>query len=106
MRGPTLIFEPTLRGGNGFSGNMVFVPPSQNPNLIADGLSYSVTVQPSPLLGSTVVKSPGSSPTVVGRGGVHIPSRHVLTPSFICGVYDTRAKRYTPTFLVAGPGGA
>src|SRR5208337_2301894 len=72
--GPTLVFAPALGGGNGFSGNVVSVPAGQNPNSIANGLSYSVTFQPSPLLGSTVVKSPGSGPSVMGpSAGTRIP---------------------------------
>jgi len=72
--GPTLVFAPALGGGNGFSANVVSVPSSQNPNSIANGLSYSVTFQPLPFLGSTVVKSPGSGPAVVGSSvGTRIP---------------------------------
>jgi RHS repeat-associated protein len=72
--GLTVVFAPAPGGGNGFSGNVVSVPGGQNPNSIANGLSYSVTFQPSPLLGSTVVKSPGSGPPVVGPSvGTRIP---------------------------------
>jgi len=72
--GPTLVFAPALGGGSGSSGNVVSVPAGQNPNAIANGLSYSVTFQPSPLLGSTVVKSPGSGSPVVGPSvGTRIP---------------------------------
>lgn len=72
--GPTLVFAPALGGGNGFSGSVVSVPAGQNPNSIANGLSYSVTFQPSPLLGSTVVKSPGSGSPVVGPSvGTRVP---------------------------------
>ncbi|HWY69217.1 MAG TPA: hypothetical protein VNX88_11145 [Terriglobales bacterium] len=72
--GPTLVFAPALGGGSGFSGNVVSVPAGQNPNAIANGLSYSVTFQPMPLLGSTVTKSPGSGPPVVGPSvGTRVP---------------------------------
>jgi hypothetical protein len=72
--GPTVVFAPALGGGSGVSGNSVSVPAGQNPNSIANGLSYSVTFQPRPFLGSTVVKSPGSGPSVVGPSvGTRIP---------------------------------
>jgi RHS repeat-associated protein len=72
--GPTLVFAPALNGGSGFGGNAVSVPSSQNPNSIANGLSYSLSFQPLPFLGSTVVKSPGSGPPVVGPSvGTRIP---------------------------------
>jgi len=71
--GPTVVFAPALGGGNGFSGNVVSVPAGQNPNSIANGLSGSVTFQPGPLLGSTVVKSPGSPPVVGPSVGTRIP---------------------------------
>src|SRR5437588_13088408 len=48
--------------------------PTQNPNAIANGLSYSVTFQPIPFLGSTIQKSPGSGPSVVGPSvGTRVP---------------------------------
>jgi RHS repeat-associated protein len=72
--GPTLVVAPALGGGSGFSGNAVSVPAGQNPNSIANGLSYSVTFQANPLLGSTVVKSPGNGPPVLGPSvGTRIP---------------------------------
>ncbi len=71
--GPTIVFAPVLGGGNGFSANLVSVPAGQNPNSIANGLSGSVTFQPSPFLGSTVVKSPGSPPVVGPSVGTRIP---------------------------------
>ena len=72
--GPTLVFAPALGGGNGAAANIVSVPAGQNPNSIANGLSSSVTFQPSPLFGSTVVKSPGNGPPVVGPSvGTRVP---------------------------------
>lgn len=47
-------------GGSGISFSFINVPSSQNPNSIANGLSYSGAFQPLPVLGSTVTKSPGS----------------------------------------------
>jgi hypothetical protein len=50
------------------------VPSKQNPNSIAGGYDFSLTYQPNPFLGSTVVKSPGSGPPVVGPSiGTRIP---------------------------------
>lgn len=48
--GPTLVFVPAYGGGSGAGGNIVSVPPSQNPNSIANGPSYSITFQPHPFL--------------------------------------------------------
>jgi len=55
-----------INAGRGISVSDVQVPPTQDPNRIANGLSGSITFQPWPLLGSTVTKSPGSGPPVVG----------------------------------------
>jgi hypothetical protein len=72
--GPTLVFSPAFGGGNGIGGSVVSVPPGQNPNSIASGQSYSVTFQPNPFLGSSVVKSPGSGPPVIGPSvGTRVP---------------------------------
>jgi RHS repeat-associated protein len=81
--GPTLVFAPALGGGNGFGANVVSVPPSQNPDSIASSWSYSVTFQPTPLLGSTVTKSPGSGPPVVGPSvGTRVPVSFGVSYSF------------------------
>jgi RHS repeat-associated protein len=54
-------------GGGGISVSSTSVPNSQNPNAIANGQSYSVTFLPwGGVFGSTVSKSPGSGPPVVG----------------------------------------
>jgi hypothetical protein len=72
--GPTVVFGLGLGGGSGISANAVNVPYPQNPNSIANGLSYSLTYQPSSALGSTVQYSPGSGPPVVGPSiGTRIP---------------------------------
>jgi RHS repeat-associated protein len=72
--GPTVVFGLGLGGGSGVSANAVNVPYPQNPNSIANGLSYSLTYQPSSALGSTVQYSPGSGPPVVGPSiGTRIP---------------------------------
>jgi hypothetical protein len=63
--GPTAVFSP-LGGGSGVSANYVNVPNTQDPNSIANGFSYSLTFQPTQFAGSTVVKSPGNGPAVVG----------------------------------------
>jgi hypothetical protein len=59
-----VVFGLGLGGGSGVSANAVNVPYPQNPNSIANGLSYSLTYQPSSALGSTVQYSPGSGPPV------------------------------------------
>ena len=64
--GPTVTFSPVLFSGTGATGSDVLVPRGQNPNSIANGTSFSVTFQPTPLTGSTVTKSPGSGPAVGG----------------------------------------
>jgi RHS repeat-associated protein len=65
--GATVLAAPfQYKGGNSYGINEVKVPPSQNPNAIANGLSGSVTFQPLPFLGSTATYSPGSGPTVFG----------------------------------------
>jgi RHS repeat-associated protein len=55
-----------INAGGGWSLNTVFVPPTQNPNSIANGASRSISFQPILAAGSTVTKSPGSGPPVVG----------------------------------------
>ena len=55
-----------INGGGGFSLSYTPVPATQNANSIANGTSYGVAFQANPLLGSTVSKSPGSGPSVVG----------------------------------------
>jgi hypothetical protein len=52
--------------GGGVQTSIVSVPAGQNPNSIARGASVAVTYQPTPATGSTVVRSPGSGPPVVG----------------------------------------
>jgi hypothetical protein len=72
--GLTVVFPPALGGGNGFSANVVSVPAGQNPNSIANGGSISMTFQPSPFFGSTVVNSPGNGPAVIGPAvGTRVP---------------------------------
>jgi hypothetical protein len=81
--GGTIVFGLGLGGGNGFGVSTVMVPPGQNPNSIANGPSFSLTYQPNPFLGSTVVKSPGSGPPVVGpSGGTRIPVSGGFSYSF------------------------
>ena len=65
--GVTGTFAPAqIGGGGGFSLSYTPVPATQNANSIANGTSYGVSFQANPLLGSTVSKSPGSGPPVVG----------------------------------------
>jgi RHS repeat-associated protein len=72
--GATLVLGLGLSGGSGIGVNAVMVPSTQNPNSIASSLSFSLTYQPRPFLGSTVTKSPGSGPPVVGPSvGTRIP---------------------------------
>ena len=81
--GPTVVFAPAVGGGSGFSVNVVSVPAGQDPNSIASGWSFSQTLQPSPLLGSTVVKSPGSGPAVVGGSvGTRVPTSASINYGF------------------------
>ncbi len=71
--GVAATFSPLLLSGTGASGSTVIVPAGLNPNAIANGLSMSVTYQPNPLAGSTVLKSPGS-PAVAGPSiGTKVP---------------------------------
>jgi hypothetical protein len=63
-----------LMGGQGISGSSAIVPPAQNPNSIADGGSVSLNLQPTPMTGSTVTKSPGNGPAVAGPSvGTRVP---------------------------------
>jgi len=72
--GPTVTAGLGLMGGGGMSATITPIPSSQNANQIAGGQGYSITYQPSPALGSTVTKSPGSGPPVVGVSvGSRIP---------------------------------
>jgi hypothetical protein len=72
--GPVATFGAGLNGGSGFSASVVHVPSGQNANFIAGGKSFSLTYQPNPFLGSTVTKSPGSGPPVVGLSvGTKVP---------------------------------
>jgi len=73
--GPTLVVGIVPGGGSGYSANAVTVPSTQNPNSIANGLSFSVTYQPFFSAGGTVTKSPGSGPAVAGYStGSRIPA--------------------------------
>ena len=70
--GKAAAFSPF--GGGGFNANHVDVPAGQNPNAIASGQSYTLTFQPLPFLGSTVVEYSGSGPPVVGPSiGTRVP---------------------------------
>ena len=72
--GPTVSFTPAPFGGNGVSVSDAIVPAGQNANSIANGTTYSVQFQPTPLTGSTVTKSPGSGPVVAGPSvGTKVP---------------------------------
>ena len=72
--GPVATFGVGINGGSGFSVSAVHVPSSQNANSIANGKSFSLSYQPNPFLGSTVTKSPGSGPPVVGPSmGTKVP---------------------------------
>ena len=72
--GPVAAFGVGVNGGSGFSVSAVHVPSSQNANSIANGKSFSLTYQPNPFLGSSVTKSPGSGPPVVGPSlGTRVP---------------------------------
>jgi RHS repeat-associated protein len=72
--GPIVVFAPGFGGGTGGSISRLSVPSSQNPNSVASGLGLTATFQPLPLLGSTVLKSPGNGPAVVGSSmGSRVP---------------------------------
>lgn len=72
--GPIAVFGVGLGGGSGVSATFVNVPGTQNANVIANGFSSSITYQPNFLLGSTVTKSPGGGPPVVGPSiGTRVP---------------------------------
>ena len=72
--GPVATFGLGINGGSGFSFSAVHVPSTQNANSIANGKSFSLSYQPNPFLGSTVTKSPGSGPPVVGPSvGTKVP---------------------------------
>ena len=72
--GGTITFGLGISGGGGAGINAVNVPRGQNANAIANGQSYSLTYQPYKYIGSTVTKSPGSGPPVVGPSvGTRIP---------------------------------
>src|SRR5262249_17613470 len=74
--GITFIGGLRIVGGAGGNINVGNVPPNQNPNAIANVMSFSLTYQPKFLAGSTVTKSPGSGPPVVGPSvGTRIPFR-------------------------------
>jgi hypothetical protein len=76
-------FSPVIFSGTGVSGNAVIVPPTQNPNSIANGATYSVTLQPTQLTGSTVTKSPGSGPAVAGPSiGTKLPIAYSASYNF------------------------
>jgi RHS repeat-associated protein len=72
--GPTASCGFAVVGGSGFQVSVTPVPPSQDPNKIASGESTSITWQPTPITGSTVTRSPGSGPPVVGYSfGTRVP---------------------------------
>jgi RHS repeat-associated protein len=65
--GPVATLGAGLNGGNGISVSSTNVPSGQSPNAIGNGQSYSVSFLPwGGSFGSTVSKSPGSGPPVVG----------------------------------------
>lgn len=65
--GPTVVFAPGfIGGGAGYSFSRLSVPSSQNPNSVASGWGLTATFQPLPFAGSTVLKSPGNGPAVIG----------------------------------------
>ena len=64
--GFTLQAGLAINGGSGGSINVVNVPAGQNPNAIANGLTFSTTYQPTLYTGATTIKSPGSGGPVVG----------------------------------------
>jgi len=72
--GPTVVFSPGLGGGNGGTLTRTVVPPGQNPNAIAQGMSYSLTSQPLPFWGFTATYSPNNGPPVLGSAfGTRVP---------------------------------
>jgi len=76
-------FTPTPGGGTGASVNALIVPPTQNPNSIANGPTFSVTIQPTPVTGVTVTKSPGSGPAVAGPSvGTRVPVSYSASYDF------------------------
>jgi hypothetical protein len=73
--GPTIVAGIKPGAGSGFGVNAVLVPSNQNPNSIANHLSFSGTWQPMLTGGSTVTKSPGSGPPVAGYStGTRLPA--------------------------------
>jgi hypothetical protein len=71
--GPIATFGVGINGGSGSAVSVVPVRSPQNAKSIANGRSYSLTYQPS-YTGSTVTKSPGSGPPVVGPSmGTKVP---------------------------------
>jgi RHS repeat-associated protein len=81
--GPTVTFSPIILSGTGASANAVIVPKGQDPNSIANGPSFSFTLQPTPLTGTTVTKSPGSGPPVAGPSvGTKVPIAYGASYNF------------------------
>ena len=72
--GPVFSAGLGVSAGEGWSVGVLNVPPTQDPNSIAGGATFSVNYQPTPLTGATVLESPGSGPPVVGMSfGTRIP---------------------------------
>jgi RHS repeat-associated protein len=81
--GVTANFTPVPGGGTGASVSASIVPPTQNPNSIANGPSFSTTIQPTPVTGVTVTKSPGSGPPVAGPSvGTRVPVSYSASYNF------------------------
>jgi hypothetical protein len=70
--GPVLSFTP---GGNGTGGSATKLrfPNGQSPISTLKGLSGSMSLQPLPWAGSTVMKSPGQAPVVGPSFGTKVP---------------------------------
>ncbi len=64
--GPVAACGLAILGGSGYQLSLTNVPPGQNPNSIASGMSATITYQPTLFTGSTATISPGSGPAVVG----------------------------------------
>jgi RHS repeat-associated protein len=63
-----------IGAGGGGSISRLWVPPTQDPNSIANGVSVSTTFQPNEFLGSAVTRGSNSGPPVVGVSvGTRVP---------------------------------
>ena len=71
--GPTAVVAPGFGGGMGVSVTRYRFTNAQHADNVLSGWGGTLTLQPLPFLGSTVLKSPGNEPVVGFTAGTRVP---------------------------------